>query len=108
MPAYIQAPVIDRSDRRSRNSYSDTRHLAALQKSAGRFMDVSKAELAFEAISDPQPLPPLEHRIGTASEMCAAAALGEIAADRDDLPPPHILIRRRFHPADRRAVKAPA
>jgi hypothetical protein len=108
MLAYIQRPAVDRVDRQCRNSRSDTRHLATLTRSGSRFEDVPDVVLAIERLADPRPLPPVEILIGTAAARCAEAAFGEIAADRDDLPPPSVLIRRRFHPADRRAVKAPA
>jgi hypothetical protein len=82
MLAYIQRPVIDRSDRRSRNSCSDARHLAALARSGARFEDASRTALQFERLCDPlDRLPPPETPIRSTALICAESPLAEFEVD---------------------------
>jgi hypothetical protein len=70
---------------------------------------VPPAVLAFERLSDPRPLPAIEVAIGTSGQRCVEASLAGIDLTPEKLPAPSALIRRRFHPRDRRAVeKVPA
>jgi hypothetical protein len=86
MPAFShqQRPAINRSYHQSRNTRSDSRHLALLQKSNSLFEDVSSAVLAFERIADPRPLPTVEIPIGTAAGRCVDSPLAEFEIEADE------------------------
>jgi hypothetical protein len=69
-----------------------------------RFTDVDPAVLAIERLVDSAPLgppPAPAGSYGSAAELCVRAPHAEIDLDPDRLPPPSVMIRRRFHPADR-------